>query len=192
MARLPSAADLMRGRPGVSVGGGVTAARPGPVPQVGDGGAAGLMEVGKALVSVGGELDKVFKAEQERADKLRAEDSFNQLRDQQLDLSLGEENGFAKLKGGDAANGDLLKKWTQKFDDSQRKIEGTLENDRQRDAFRQRAAVARAGFQGDIYRHVAQQTDVYALNVYKGTIDTETRTAMAGWDDAAAIAWRRA
>lgn len=188
MARLPSAADLMGGRPRVGVQGGVNAAQPGAVPNLGDGGAAGLMEVGRALVSVGSDLDRVFKAEQERTDKLRAEDSFNQLREQQLDLSLGEKNGFAQTKGGDAANGDLLKKWTARFDDLQRKIEGTLENDRQREAFKQRAAVARSGFQGDIFRHVAKETDVYALSVYKGTLDVETRNAMANWEDAPAIA----
>jgi len=188
MPKLPSAADLAGGRPGVPLLGGVNAARPGPVPNVADGGAAGMVELGRALQGAGDQVFKVFEREQQRADTMRAEDAFNQLRERQLDLSLGKENGFANLRGGDAANGDLLGKWSKRFGEEQKRIESTLGNDRQREAFRQRSATALAGFQGDILRHVAQQTDVYALSVYKGTLDTETRNAMANWSDPQAIA----
>jgi hypothetical protein len=125
--------------------------------------------------------------EKERYDDVRVEDAFNQLREKQLDLTYGQEDGFANLKGGDAVNRPLLKEWGTKFDDASRGVEETLTDDRQKERFRQRSAIARSTYQADIMRHVASESNHYAETVFKGTIDLETRSAMSNWSDAPAI-----
>jgi hypothetical protein len=187
MPRLPSADDLAGSRPSIRVAGGVTAARPSiDIPKLG-GEAVGVAAVGEALAKTSVHFADVAKKQQEHEDTLRVEDAFNSLRESQLDLTLGQENGFTQLRGGDAANRDVLKDWTTRFDDQTKKLADGLGDDAQRERFRQRSAVARASFEGDILRHVDQQKKVYAENVYKGTIDLETRSAMANWSDPAAI-----
>lgn len=186
MAKLPDATDLMGSRPALTIGGGVSAARPEPIPRLGAE-AEGLLQLGHALGTAGHEAAVASMREKERYDATRTEDAFNQLRAKQLDLTAGQENGFTNLKGGDAVNKPVLKDWSQKFDEQTEQIASTLTDERQKERFRLRAGVARAEYTGDIMKHVAHQGDVYAQNVYKGTVDLETRNAMTNWDDPQAI-----
>lgn len=137
----------------------------------------------RSIAGAGQDIATVVLREQERNDTLRTEDAFNQLRNKQLDLSLGQENGFANVKGGDAVKKPVLNEWSSKFDESANQIEAGLGSDRQRERFRQRAAVAKASFQGDILRHVSHETDVYAKGVLQSTLDTETRNIGAAPQD---------
>lgn len=186
MAKLPSADDLIGRRPGIVTGGAASAARPEAIPHLGAE-AQGILALGRSLGSVGQDIAVATLRERERYDDTRVEDAFNQLREKQLDLTLGEENGFANLKGGDAVNRPLLKEWTGKFDEETKRIEEGLGDDRQKERFRMRAGVAKAAYTGDIMRHVEHQANAYAQNVYKGTVDLETRSAMANWNDSNAI-----
>jgi hypothetical protein len=187
MPRLPSAEDLAGNRPSLRVAGGFAAARPtADIPSLG-GEAQGEAELGKGLAGAAEHVAAVAEKDRERQDTLRVEDSFNQLRASQLDLTLGEENGFSKLRGGDAVNQPVLKDWTAKFEDQARRLEQGLPDDMTRARFRQRAAVAKQSFQGDILRHVARESDTYAHGVMQGTLDTEARAIGANpQDDSAA------
>lgn len=175
MAKLPSADVLSGQRPSLLVGGGVQGAKPEPVPRLGAE-AEGYAALAKGLGRSAEDIASVAMREQDQADKIRAEDAFNQLRNKQLDLTLGEDNGFAKLKGGDAVNRPVLKDWTAKFDDQAKQISQGLGNDNQREEFMRHATVAKASFAGDILRHVSHESDVYAKGVLQGTFDAETRS----------------
>lgn len=176
----------MGNRPTLSLAGGVSAARPEPVPRLGAE-AEGMLALGHSLGNVGHEVLAASMREKEHYDATRVEDAFNQLRAKQMDLSLGQENGFSNLKGGDAVNKPVLQDWSAKFDQEAQRIGDSLTDERQKERFKQRAGIARSEYVGDILKHVAHQGNVYAENVYKGTIDFETRKAMANWDDSSAI-----
>jgi len=186
MPKLPSVADVQ-----------VTAPRPRAgvasysVPRVTDDGgvAAGIAtaRVGQDLQNLGLQFDRVLQVEQDRLDRTRAEDGFNKLRDQQLDLTIGEKNGFMQKKGADAINQPLLQDYTQRLEDASRGISEGLTNDRQREYFKPRAAIVGLQFKEDILKHVARENGVYAEQVFKGTVDTEVKNATVRWQQPAAI-----
>lgn len=195
MAKLPSEADLIGNRPSLAVsGGGVAGPRVPDAPRGGmDAEALAMGKVGEALGKLGDTMHQVMEKEQDHNDGLRAEDAFNQLRNKQLDLTLGKENGFTNVRGRDAATAPILDQWTDKFDASTRAIEGTLANPKQLEKFKSRAAIAKAQFQGELLRHSAQESDVYAKDVLKTTFDTEIRNIGAAPQDelAAGISFER-
>lgn len=173
MAKLPGPESL-RDRPSLLVGGSVQGAKPEPVPRLGAE-AEGLSQLARGLGRSADDIASVVVREQERDDKTRAEDAFNKLRNSQLDLTFGAENGFTRAKGGDAANPEFVKQYGSRFDDQTKKLSDGLANDRQREEFRRHAAVAKASFTGDLLRHRAHEEDVYAKGVFQATVDTETR-----------------
>ena len=125
---------------------------------------------------------------QEQHDTVRAEDAFNQLRKRQIDMTFGKE-GFANLKGGDAANRPLLKEYGGAFDGAAAQLAAGLDNDYQRQLFTKRSQVAGIQMREDVARHVAQQSDVYADTVFRSKLDVEAKAAGARWaaPDAAAV-----
>lgn len=153
-----------------------------------------LEKPGQALMHqgavAGSEADKLFhqyKVEQERADLLRAEDAFTKLREQQLDLTIGQKNGYENLRGSQVATQPVMTDWSKKFDDQVDLIAGGLANDEQREKFRHRASVARMQYNEGLARHVVKEGDRYAKEVFDGTIRTETRQSIANWNDPMAV-----
>ena len=124
----------------------------------------------------------------EQQDNLRAEDAVTQLRQRQMELTLGPQ-GFANLKGGDAVNKPILKQYGGMFDQAAADLSGTLDNDYQKQLFSRRAAVAGMQLREDIGRHILQQGNVYADTVYKSKMDVEANVAASRWDkpDAAVV-----
>ena len=176
MPRLPGPDDLGGAR--ILDGGGVPSygiQRP-DTPRPDNTKAEALSVLAKAVGQSSDAIFKVVAKEEERADTVRAEDAFNQLRSTQQDLTLGKENGFVNLRGGDAEKTPILEQWTQKFDDRQRALADGLGNDRQRERFNRRAAVVRTQFQGGIYEHLGRESNAYAESVYKTALDTEIRS----------------
>jgi hypothetical protein len=130
-------------------------------------------------------LEQIYRAqkvEEERVNTLVAEDAFTNLRERQLDLSIGEEAGFTNLKGSDAVTKPVFKEWSKRFEDAEQQITGTLKNDGQRQKFKQRADVARLQFQEEILRHLGREGDTYAKEVYDGAVAIEQRNAVARWN----------
>lgn len=144
--------------------------------------AQGLVSLGRSIESGANEIFKAQKIEEERINTLRAEESFNKLRERQLDLTVGDDNGFVKQKGAAAVTRPLFRDWSQKFDDAETEIAGELTNDSQREKFKSRASVARLQYQEGILRHLAQEDDAYAKQVYDGVIATELQGASVRWD----------
>jgi hypothetical protein len=128
------------------------------------------------------EVYRASKVEEERINALRAEEAYTKLRDRQLDLSIGEQNGFTKVKGSAAVSRPLFVEYGKRFEDAEREIDSGLSNDEQRRKFKARSQVARLQFNEDMLRHLSREGDTYAKEVYDGTIATEQKSAAARWD----------
>lgn len=147
-----------------------------------------LMAAGAALGREGEQFLQMKEVEQKRIDGLRAEDAFTKLREKQLDLTMGPKDGFINIKGGEAVNRPLFDEYSKKFTSEAEMIASTLGNDRQRELFMQRAKVAGLQFGEDILRHTVREGDVYANQVFEGTVNTEIRAATSHWKDPASVA----
>lgn len=141
-----------------------------------------MQQLGAELERGAQELFQAAKTEEERVNHLRAEEAYTKLREKQLDLTMGEQNGFANLKGSAAVTRPVLSEWSKRFTDAQAEVAGTLSNDEQRTRFRARSDVARLQYTEDIYRHLARENDTYAKEVFEGTLGVEQRSAVAKWD----------
>jgi len=147
---------------------------------------AAEMEAGSHIVAGAGEI----AAAQDRFDTTVAEDALNKLRDQQTDLSVGPD-GFATKKGADAVTQPLLKQYSGKFQEAQKSIATSLQNDQQREKFNRRAAIAEVQFKQDVLKHVITEGNAYSKEVLDGTVKTEVRNAQVAWDDPHALQMSR-
>lgn len=141
--------------------------------------------VGQALVGAGNVLQQIsadIERENLRADTLRAEDAFNQLRAKQMELTRGED-GFTNKRGGDAVNTDIVGEYGKRFDAATNEIAGTLTNDRQKALLRKRADIAGLEYRQDMLGHVTREKDSYAKQTFQGIIDTETSNAIERYQD---------
>lgn len=121
---------------------------------------------------------KIAMAMQDQHDSLRAEDAFNQLRQKQIDLTFGP-NGYANLKGANAVNQPVLKSYGSEFDQAASNLSNNLDNDYQRKLFERRAQVAGLELRQGMVRHISTQSDAYATEVFKSTLNTEINSATA-------------
>ena len=162
--KLPTAADMgARPEPSPSLG----IARYQPVTGAEDVEAKAVGQLGKSL----GETSDILYKEQERVDRLRAEDAFNQLLDRKTDLTVGEKNGFVNYKGGDAISRPLLQQYNGRMDGHVNDISGKLANDQQRKFFRRRADIARLQLREDIQKHQFNEGQKFETT----TIENATR-----------------
>lgn len=165
MPRLPGPEDLGR-RPTPAPAAGIAQYR-GSVPGADATGRA-MMGFGQALSAVG---DEIWR-EQQRLDTIKAEESFNQLRSIQTDLTIGK-GGFSNLKGGDAVQPAYFPSYMDQFTRATGEIVNKLENDNQKELFKRRAAVAGVEFKGNLISHAVRQGDELAKMTAQSTIDTE-------------------
>jgi len=114
----------------------------------------------------------------EQHDGLRAEDAFNQLRKNQIELTYGKD-GYSNLKGANAVNKPVLKDYGTRFDQTAQNISSGLDNEYQKQLFQKRAQVTGLEFRQGLVTHIAKESDVYANNVFKGTLQTEIDSATA-------------
>lgn len=142
----------------------------------------GMDRLGAALTSAGDEIGAAMKQEQQRINAAKVEDAFNQLRNTQLELTSGEQNGFVNLRGGDAIKKPLLKDYSSMFSGSAAQLAAGLDNDQQRQAFAQRANVAQSQFTQDILQHLYRENNVYQGQVFNATLDIERRTSASKWN----------
>lgn len=149
--------------------------------------ARALMQTGKQIENAGDELFARAKVEQDKIDTLKAEDAFTKLREKQLDLTMGEQNGYARLRGAAAVNTPVMKDWSKRFSDEATAIEQTLQTDGQKLKFRERFKVADLQFKEGILHHTVRESDSYARDVYQGTVQSEIRQAVSEWQNANAV-----
>lgn len=146
-----------------------------------------MFQVGRQTVNEADQMWQRVQVEQKKLDTLRAEEALNTLRQQQIDMTVGEENGFVKKRGSEAVNGELFKTYSNQFNDKIKLIEGQLGNPEQKQMFMQRANMLGMEFQQDLLRHIQGERKTYDHQVLQGTIDVETRKASESWNNQPAL-----
>ena len=150
-------------------------------------GGESLMKFGAALERTGNVIYEAQKVEQERFDKTAAEDAFNTLRERQLDLTVGEQNGFVNKKGKAAVDGTLYPQYTGMLDETYNELSGKLTNDKQRELFKSRAGIANLQYRENLLRHITEQGNVLAKQTTEGGLTVELKGASLAWRDPNAI-----
>lgn len=183
MPKLPTAEDL-GGRPVPQVRGGIQPLNL-QTPRLGAE-AQALTEFGDAVKGMGDVLNTIAINEKKKLDPIRARGALNDYLDGQLELESGKD-GFLNRKGGDAVTGDLNKTYRTKREELRKKYRDSLDNDEQRQIFDQHADVADRQYDGRLYTHLSQQTQIYKGVVYEGTLLSERKMAVANRDQPGAI-----
>lgn len=142
----------------------------------------GLMNLGQSLAQAGDVLQQEITKERNRVNGAKVEDAFNQLRNSQLDLTIGQDNGFQNIHGANAVKQPLLQDYSTRFAGLRKQLSDSLDNDQQREMFKARADVAQTQFTQDLLQHLYRENDVYQGQVFNGTVDTELRAASAKWN----------
>lgn len=142
-----------------------------------------IMKLGQTLGQSADQLHQAIKIEEERTDKIVVEDAFNRLREKQLDLTVGEKDGFIQQKGKSVLDGKLYNDYTQRFNDAANEIGAELTSDRQRELYRQRAGMAGLQYRENIMQHVVRERDAMAKEVTKNGIDLEVKNVALRWQD---------
>lgn len=145
--------------------------------------ARSLLSAGDTLQAASREMQAEYQKEKAKIDNAKVEDAFNKLRNQQIDLTVGQDNGFINQKGEAAVKKPLLKNYTEKLSSSAKALSDTLDNDEQRQMFKARADVSQSQFSQDLLQHLYKENDVYQKQVTSATIDTETRAAAVKWNN---------
>lgn len=124
----------------------------------------------------------------ERLDTVKAEDAFNKLRETQTKLMMDPNEGFLSKKSADAVSADFMRKYVDDFDKSIEETASGLQNERQRDLFKRRAAAANAQYQSTLRNHVLNETDAYNKQTFEGVVKTESAAAATTYNDPASVA----
>jgi hypothetical protein len=140
-------------------------------------------------------LAQVVDQQQQHADELRVEDTFNQLREQQLDLQLGQQNGYVNIKGKNAlpVEGEsLAARYESQFKGSADKLAETLANPRQKELFKKYADRAGLEFKSGLMRHENAEIEGWRKQVVEGAIAVESDNAAKNFNNPEAIQLSRA
>ncbi len=196
MPKLPDATSLGQ-RPVPQPGGGTASFNPPDeggaarivtgAGQIVEGAGRMVRGVGNQLEGAGDEMFRAYKVEKDRLDTLRAEDAYSRLRERQLDLTVGEQNGFTKIRAGDAIKPGFYNDYNSRFTAAAKEIAEGLDDDEQRGKFRLRASAAALQYRENLLQHISREGDVYAKEVYDGTLKTEVRMATAEWQNPRAV-----
>lgn len=122
-----------------------------------------------------GALGQLIDKEFERIEDLRVNDALNQLRERRIELSVGE-NGFSQKKGAAVVDEPVLDNFQSAFSREIDTLGGSLQTNRARQAFQQRAAAELNAYRMDLIRHVSAQTEAYQEAVFAATLETGART----------------
>lgn len=144
-------------------------------------------QAGKGMVAAADQMQAKIDEERKKVDTQRAEEALNVLREEQLNLTFGEKDGFANVKGSEAVNGELFKTYSAKMKDKISALESQLATEEQKRLFRTRASMAGVQFQQDLLRHVMGERKTYDKQVYDGTLAVEVRAASSQWNDPNAV-----
>jgi soluble lytic murein transglycosylase len=143
---------------------------------------------GKNIARGLGDVSKVLQKVQDDANNLRVQDTYNQLREQQLDLTLSKDRGYANVKGRDVVmpreNGQSLSgDYMQRFDTIGGFLEGNLANEAQKQKFRQKMEESRLDFRAGLQQHENQEITAYGKSVANATVMLETEAAAKQWNN---------
>lgn len=146
-----------------------------------------LQQLGDSALRSGQALSSIAIDMQQQANQVRVDASLNKLRQQALDLTYNEQNGYKALRG-DAAltrpNGQALpEEYGAKLQTTISEIESGLGNDAQRQAFSSQAAGLLTQFRGSVEQHALEEYRSYSLSTQDGTIKLGADEAKLNWND---------
>lgn len=129
---------------------------------------------GQAVSGVGLAMTDVVLAEQQKANKLRLNDAFNQASEIALQLRLNKDTGYTRLKGGDAMKGvnnkPIADHYTDELEKRLGEIAEGLGNQQVREEFEYATSELRQKFRNDALSYEAEQANVYAEQVRDATL----------------------
>lgn len=145
-----------------------------------------LMGASRQFGALGNELHAEFLKEKRRIDEAKVEDAFNTLRQQQIDLTIGDQ-GFKNIRGGDAVKQPLLKSYSERFSQVGKTLADGLDTPEQKAEFQKRFRLAQDQLSQGVLLHVIEQKDVYHKAQTRATIDVERQTAATHWNSPADV-----
>ena len=144
--------------------------------------------IGKGLQDIGVVANKL----QEEADTLRVEEELNKLREAQIDLTVGKDNGYQNALGKNVLDRESKKtlsdEYTTRLQDRINELSTGLANDSQRQKFARRAGVIANEFRSGLSKHESDQIRAYSRQIDEGVVKVETENAARNFADPDAIA----
>lgn len=135
--------------------------------------------IGGAIAGVADHIGKIADEETQKLEELAAQDALNKLEKKRLEVTYDPEKGFSNVTGSAVLNRPLLKEVPEAFDNEINQLSAGLKTKRAQQYFQQRAAGVKNGLTGDLFRHVALQTDKAHDATEQSTIDTQASIAAA-------------
>lgn len=117
-------------------------------------------QVGRGVSRLGQDLDTLAEEETKKLDALAADNALTKLEDERMRRTFDPKDGFTRIQGTAILdkNNPILKTVPEAFNKSIEAIAGTL-TPQQQQLFRAKASRVSASLRGDLYRHVAVQTE---------------------------------
>ena len=144
--------------------------------------------IGKGLQDIGVVVGKL----QEEADTLRVEEELNKLREAQIDLTVGKDNGYQNALGKNVLDREskqtLSQEYTNRLQERINELSTGLANDNQRQKFLRRAGVIANEFRSGLAKHESDQIRAYSRQIDEGVVKVETENAARNFADPEAIA----
>lgn len=117
-------------------------------------------QAGRGVSRLGQDLDTLAEEETKKLDALAADNALTKLEDERMRRTFDPKDGFTRIQGTAILdkNNPILKTVPESFNKSIEAIAGTL-TPQQQQLFRAKASRVSASLRGDLYRHVAVQTE---------------------------------
>lgn len=133
--------------------------------------------MGGAIAGVANHIGQIAEEETRKLEELAAQDALNTLERKRLEMTYDPEKGFSNVTGSAVLNRPLLKEVPEAFDTEINNLASSLKTPRAQAYFKQRAANVKNGMTGDLFRHVALQTDKAHEATEQATIDLQADIA---------------
>lgn len=133
-------------------------------------------------------LSGVAQLAEQEADKLAeasADIALNKLREKRLELTLSPDKGFSRLEGSAVVDRPVVDEFPQQFQQELEVIGAGLRGSVAKSKYQQRAAAELSAFKGDVYKHVAVQTDKHYETAFRSSVDVAVKYADSGKSDEA-------
>lgn len=133
---------------------------------------------GKVMQDIGAAME----AEAAKFEDLVAEDALNKLREKRVEMTYGK-TGFGNVRGSQIVERPVMQEFPDALNREIEGIAGGLNSSRAKLKFQQAASRELTGYKTDLVRHVANETNTYAGQVFTSKIGTLGGIAALGVDD---------
>jgi len=143
--------------------------------------APAMVDSGRRVAGAANELNYAFEQEQRRVDTARVEDTYTKLKNDAIDLTIGDD-GYQHKKGGAAVTEPMLNTYLGRLDRAYSALDSKLDNDRQKEEMKSRYELERSQLTKGILSHQLTQNGVYQGEVNKARIETGRNVAAINWN----------